>query len=512
MQSSDRLPATTGTGNPPGTGTTQIRRRLLKGTLFLAAAQVLGMPLSMALSAITGRYLGPSALGYMYVASAFCAFAFLVVEWGQSGALPGMVARDRPRAAEYLGTSLAWRTVMMLTAYGPMYLICHLLGHGREVQEALFLTYLIYAFSSIANTIQHTVNGFDRTDVGAYRQILEQLLSLLIVGSVLFFGGALRAALLGNIAVAALVAVFVWVALRSVTEVGRLKVTLAALKSLLVNGTPFMFYALVMVLQPAIDALFLSQYAPAEVMGWHSAARKLVGVLIFPASALITGLYPTLCRLQITNPVEGFRRTTSDSLRGTTLLVVPVALGCFLYPDLGVALFGRGSFGGAQDNLRALSIYLFLMYFTMPIGIAILASGRQRVWSLVQALCVLMSAALDPVLVPWFQARMGNGGLGVCAANIAGELLVLGFGVALAPKGILDRRFWKALLLAAVAGLAMAVVARLFRFTSPFVGAPFAVVAYAAVLWLTGGLEKGFIDLVTGFIKRKIARKQQPSG
>ena len=66
-----------------------------------------------------------------------------------------------------------------------------------------------------------------------------------------------------------------------------LSVRKAELKSLVRVGMPFVFLNLATALQPNVDAVFLSKLAPAEVMGWFAVSRRLVGVLLFPASALI---------------------------------------------------------------------------------------------------------------------------------------------------------------------------------------------------------------------------------
>jgi hypothetical protein len=44
---------------------------------------------------------------------------------------------------------------------------------------------------------------------------------------------------------------------------------------------------------------------------------------------------------------------------------------------------------------------------------------------------------LDPILVPWFQRRIGNGGAGLCVTGVVAELIVVGAGIALMPKGVL---------------------------------------------------------------------------
>jgi O-antigen/teichoic acid export membrane protein len=206
---------------------------------------------------------------------------------------------------------------------------------------------------------------------------------------------------------------YVGYALRSI-HIGHLSADLGTLKTLLRRGIPFVFMSIAVMLQPSIDAAFLSKLAAVDVVGWHSAARQLVGFLIFPATALVGALYPTLCRLYATD-LEAFKRTTRNALRGTSLMVIPVALGCLLYPDIGIAFYDRKSFLPAEMNVRFLSLFVLLLYFTMPLGICVLAAGRQRAWTIVQSSCIVVSLALDPIL-PWFQRRTGNGA-GVCVAT-----------------------------------------------------------------------------------------------
>jgi O-antigen/teichoic acid export membrane protein len=349
--------------------------------------------------------------------------------------------------------------------------------------------------------------GFERIEVVAYRQILEQFAVVIIVVPILLFGGGVNAALVGHAVVTVIVLLYIRRALRS-TNIGPLSVDLSTLKTLLRRGTPFVFLGVAMVLQPSIDAAFLSKLAPADVIGWYSAGRRLIGFLVFPASALVGALYPTLCRLYATDS-DAFRQTASSALRGTTLLVMPVALGCLLYPDIGVALYSRSSFLSAEDNLRVLALFLFLLYFSMPLGVCIMATGRQRAWAIVQSTSVVVSLVLDPILVPRFQQRMGNGGLGLCVATVVSEIIVVACGSWLAPSGLLDRRLWRSLIPALVSAMAMVVVARLLKSTTSFVAAPIAVTAYAGCLWITGGLDRSLVAALSDTVTRMLSRVRQ---
>jgi O-antigen/teichoic acid export membrane protein len=240
-------------------------------------------------------------------------------------------------------------------------------------------------------------------------------------------------------------------------------------------------------------------------VGWYAVARRLVGLLIFPAAALIGALYPTLCRLWVEDK-QDFLRVTRGSLHSVSLLVMPMALGCGLYPDIGIAIFSRKAFGPAADDLRVLSVFLFLVYFTMPVGTCVLACGRQRIWSVVQSLCVAVSLVLDPLLTPWFERHYGNGGLGPCVASVVSEAVVVGCGLALMPSGVFDARLRRTLFFALLSGLAMAVVARLLRSVTPFVAAPVAVLAYGAALFASGEIDRSHIDKVRNVLARKLKR------
>src|SRR6266481_2317584 len=110
---------------------------VLRNTMLLVVGQVLGMPLSIVVNAVMARHLGPEDFGYIYLATTFATFGFLLGAWGQSGTLPAMVAKDRGQAGVLLGTGLAWRAASSLVVYGVMAVGCLILGYSTEFQVAL---------------------------------------------------------------------------------------------------------------------------------------------------------------------------------------------------------------------------------------------------------------------------------------------------------------------------------------------------------------------------------------
>jgi O-antigen/teichoic acid export membrane protein len=477
---------------------------VLKNAALLLIAQLITTPFAVVVNAVMGRYIGPAEFGRLYLAATFCGFGFLLVEWGQGLNLPAKVAKDRTRAGELLGSGLAWRLIVSVLATGLLVLGSQLFHQGDDLALLLPLVALGLAIGTVSNACQETIRGFERTDVMAYAQVGGQLFAGSAAIAVLLAGGGLRSVLLIQAVCYLIVLSFVWRTLRTV-GVGKLALNARTLKELFKDGVPFVMFGLAMQIQPNIDAMFMAKLLPDEVIGWHAAARRLTGVLIFPASAIVTALYPTLCRLHAEDGAS-YLRTARDAIRTTTLLAVPLALGCFLFPDLGIRIFNRESFGPGEDNLRVLAGFLFLLYFSMPLGCALLAGGKQRAWTTVQITSIVCGLAMNPLLIPWFQEHYGNGGLGVCFGTLVSELFMVGLGIWLCPRGLFERTLLRQIGLAAVAGAAMVAVARLAAPLSVFVAAPLAVVAYGACSWVIGGIDREQVAAFRGMIARKLAK------
>lgn len=496
------IPAQTPAAGAPG-GQAQAPS-LLKNTLYLSIAQAVTIPLAVVSNALIGRYLGSEEFGYLYLASTLCSFAVLPLEWGQQGALPALVARDRTQAATYLGTSLAWRGLMGVVISGALALICVALDYDTGVRWAVGLSFALAIINSFAGAFKDTIRGFERTDIPALSHVAQQVLALLVTVPVLLLGGHLKALLTAYLPVAFFTVLYLHRALRRMGT-GALRYARSALNQLFSLGTPFVFFWLAMALQPQVNAMFLSKLVPAEVIGWYGVSQRLIGLILFPASALIGALYPTLCRLYTEDKNE-FVSTSRNALYGVSLLAIPAAVGTGLFPELGVAIFGTEEFAGAADHLRLMSVFVFLVYFSMPLGTSILAANKQKAWALVQCVCIAVGVVGNPLLIPYFQNSMGNGALGTCVTVVIAEAVVVGCGIALAPRGLFDRGFFKSMVLGTVAGAAMVGVALVTKPISMFLAVPASLLTYGVVAWFTGAVQPATAAQITGFLGRKLAR------
>lgn len=480
---------------------------VFRNTMLLVGAKILAIPLSVATNAIVARYVGATDYSYIYLASTFTTFGLLFIVFGQSGALPALVAVERSRAGAFLGTALAWRLAAGVVVYAVLAVASLALGYPLEFHYAFALVYAAALVTALTGAILEAIRGFERTDVDAMVNVGTPFFSAVLIIPVVLLGGGLNAVLALGVGVAGVALVFASRFVKSV-GIGKLSATRPVVKLLLTKGYPFLFFSTALALQPLVDASFLAKLAPAEVVGWHAAAGKLVGLIVFPASALITALYPVLCRLHEENKAS-YAATTRSTLLTSMVLMVPVALCCGLFPQVGVVVFGEKDFGPVAQNLRVLSIHVFLMYLSMPIGSAVLASGRARGWSLIQMICVVISLVLDPILVPWFQTNYHNGGLGICWAAIASEVFMVSFGIWMLPRAVWGLTMVRPVVGALLGGVAMVAVAWVLRDIHWLFVAPLTLVVYSGLLWITGAVGREQVQFFTNAILKRRANAVQ---
>ncbi len=479
-------------------------RLIIKNTAYLTAAQVVTIPISIGLNAAMARTLGAEAFGTIYFVTTLATFGYLLVNFGHSGAIPMIVAQDKSLAGATLASSLVGRAGLALLVYALLAIGCAVAGYDANTQYALLIVFITHGLISIHAACKDTMRGLERTDLPAAIHVIQQLLTAAVTIPALYFSGNLLVVLTMAVVSHLLFLPPVVRMVRS-TGVGRLRFDRATLSRLYLVGAPWVASSVATELQPNLDALYLSQLAPAEVMGWYAVSRRLIGPLLLPATALFGAAYPTLCRLHASDR-EGFISTSRGMLSNVGLVVVPVAACTGLFPEAGIAIFGREGFAAAEDNMRILSVFLLFLYFSMPIGQTVLASGRQRAWAVVQALCVVNSLILDPLLIPLFQKSHGNGGLGLCVAAVVSEAVVVVGGIVLLPKGVLSWGVLRSLGLSGLCVLPMAVIAWFGRGFSVWLVAPVAVVAYALSAWWTGAVERDHVRALATRVRAKLSR------
>jgi O-antigen/teichoic acid export membrane protein len=477
------------------------RNVIARNAFYLLLGQVVSTALSIGLNAALGRKLGPADFGVYFLLMSMSTFVYVFVDWGQSAILIREAARWPDSISALLGSALAFRAVVACAGVVLTACSVRLMGYELRMQVLAALVVVCGLPLALSQTYGYLFRGRNRMDLDATVTVTAKVLTVIATLAVLALGGRLAwvflAQLLGGAAALA-VAVLLGRRLAMLTPRPRW----AVVRELGAQGSPLAFFFAAIAVQPYIDAIVLSKLTPTAVVGFYGAARNIVGVLMAPASILGAAAFPELSRAAL-HPIE-LHRIVRMALRPMLLLGALAAVGCYLFANVAVdVIYGASGFYPSVEVLEFYSPALFIVFFDMLLGFVVTALGRTRAMALAKLGNVLVSTILALLLVPVFQIRWGNGGLGIVVAFSASELLMLFAFAAVLPPGTLDRT---TLLDAARALLASFGTLTLFRLLPPFspwLGIPLCVAVFGLLALTVGLVSRAELAKFSDLLKRK---------
>jgi hypothetical protein len=128
------------------------------------------------------------------------------------------------------------------------------------------------------------------------------------------------------------------------------------------------------------------------------------------------------------------------------------------------------------------------LFINITLGTILIISGRQFVWSMVKGAMILVSAAASFWLMPYWQARAGNGGIGAAMLVAIAELGMLTAAIVLVPRGLMEGFMLADLLRAMIASGAMVAAAHFLAGAPLVVGLVAAPLAYLVAQLAVGGI------------------------
>lgn len=389
------------------------RTSLTRVTSVLLLGRLVGVVFGLINAVLLARVLGMEALGEYAYAMGLVALFGLVPNSGLSTVITKAIALDPDRNGQLfataqrtqiwlgLGVFMSIMTVALLLPRHPVSMTDLALAGGQLVLGALSIPYL----AVLAGRARYDLAAVVELSVSCLGTVSFLIVAALDGGLTAFLGAQIVNAT-GSIVIARTVAG---------KYLPRNPGEPCSMAGLLRQGIPFGTAGIVQNLYGRFDILLLGQLATPAMVGLYSVAYKPVNMLLnFGASASGT-LFPYL--------VQESRTSSSGSFERVLKLVMVVApVMAFVMGGLSQPLiewlFGV-DYAPAAAMLTILAWSAAANWLYAPIGIALQARGRERVWmsSLIGAL--LANGALNFWAIPRW------GGLGAAVSTLVCEVMLL---------------------------------------------------------------------------------------
>jgi O-antigen/teichoic acid export membrane protein len=462
----------------------------VRSFLTLGAAQVLTWFGGAAMAVFLPRYLGDANLGKIAFALAFTSLVGLLADLGTATFLTKEVARSPERVLALTLNTLLIRMTLGGLAVGVAILTINVAPYDALSREVVYVMSAGIVIVSLSNALVAALQGLQRIKSLALFSIATRLGYAALAVFVLFAGaGPLEVAgawVISQTVGLVLVAVFL---ARAIGRRPRLAPDRYTMRLLLLGGLPFFMWQAALLVYGQLDAVLLSFLTQDAVVGWYSAAYRIVTIPLFLPTIIMTVIFPALAAAS--NNSADFNSIARRAIQVVLLPSLPMVIGIMLLSDKLIGFMGYPeAFSHSVLPMVLLAPHIVLVGVNMVIGTVLQTRERQRGWALAAVVAAILNPALNFVAISYSQNTFGNGAIGASVITTLTEVFMLAAGLYLLPQGVLDLRTIRDASRCLVAGLVMAfVVAAGREFPLP------AIVAVGAVVYGLSCLALGAVSI-----------------
>ncbi|HYQ85617.1 MAG TPA: flippase [Bacteroidota bacterium] len=480
----------------------EIAQSVTKNTAVMMGSQLITWTSSFVLMLFLPRYLGSEAYGKLFLALSVAAVLRIFVEFGGHFYITKHVARDLDRTPRLFVDSAALRIFTWVITLFLAGAFLWFAGYPADVNLLIAIFAISLSWEMMTDVLHRCFQGHEVMKYTVVGNVAERVSLTLIGVSALLLGAPVVAV---GIIMAVSTFLNFFISTRFVPKIMSAlpKVDFGEVKRIARESVPYFLHSLFGVIYYRIDAVMLSFLTPAAVVGWYGGAYRFFDIVMFLPSIFSTAVFPVFSRLW-SDKSDSIARTVQKSLDVVILAGIPISIGGVLFDDEIISLFyGLKEFAPTVLLLRIFSAGMLLIYIDFVLLPLMFAFDKQRKLSVMAFLAMLLNTGLNLVMIPLFQSKYGNGGIGAAFATLLTEYFLLVCATLTLPKEV----FTHSNLLTVIKGFAAgAVMVGVVTVLSDLqihwtIQALLGVLGYGAALLLMKAVDKDEIELLLSVVK-----------
>lgn len=476
-------------------------QRIAKNTGVLLISQIVSYALGFFFVMYTARYLGAAGFGILSFAIAFTGIFGIFADLGLSTLMIREVARDKSLGGKYLGNTVVMKVLLVALTFGLIALTINHLGYPEQTIKVVYLVALSVIFGAFSNMFNSIFQAYERME---YRSVGQILNSVLMLAGALFaisqgFSVVGFASIYFTVSAVVLgynLAACVWKFTKPMIEID-----LGFWKPTIKEALPFGLTGTFITVYLWIDSVMLSLMKGDEVVGWYSAAYRIVLTLLFVPGAFNSAVFPLMSRFYISSD-RSLRFMFEKHFKYMLLIGFPVGVGITLLADKIILLIFGADYTASIIALQILTWAVVLIFARTAFERMLESINRQIIVTEVFGGCALLNVILNLILIPKYSY------IGAAVATLLTDFAVFALVFTWSIKvgyGISSKRVIEVVSKVAAAGLLMGVFIEYFREQNLFVLIFAAAVVYSGLIMLINGLDDEDRKLIRSlFFKKEV--------
>lgn len=411
----------------------EVAKSISNNITVLTGTRVITSLAGFALMLFLPRYLGPDEYGALFLGISIVSMVAVLIDFGGRYVISKAVSRDPSAVSEIIINFSGLRFFLWIISFLGIVLFIYVADYTPTVRHVVTVFGVSMLWVGLREVLWSVYQGLEVLKYASLGAVVESLF-ITAVGIITLFLGA-HAITISIVMVSGTLLNYIVCAHYAKRYVHQLpKFNLVSAFRLLRTGIPYFLWSLFGAIYYRIDSLMLSLMSTQVVVGWYGAVYGLFDTLMFVPNILSMAIFPVLSRLWNTEN-RTLTRTTKKSLDLVLMIGIPLSIGTFAFSEQIIQiLFGLAEYAPSIILLKIFAVGLLLVYIDFVIGTTILAVDKQRQWSIVAFLAIIVNVSLNYFFISWTQIHYGNGGIGAAIATIITEMFVMCAALSLLPK------------------------------------------------------------------------------
>lgn len=432
------------------------RNTIAKNASVLMISQAMTWAMSLVLMLFLPRFLGAEGMGQLHLSMSIWAIVGMFITFGTDTLLTKEISRTPEKTSELVGAAVILRSIFYVIGFALTAVAVQFAGYSQETIYVIYIIGLAELLNQVGSVARASLIGLERMEYVALASIAFRAFVTIVSIAFLFLGYGVLVAAAVNIGGTVVTAILHFYYLRKLQPISFV-VDRAMIRTVFKASSPYLMVYAFSVIYKQLDAVIISLLVNETVVGWYGIADQLFGTFMFVPTVFITAVFPALSRM-FADKSDSLLHLMRKSFHLLLLLSVPIGLGVTAIANPLVVLLFGADFAPSGPVLAIMGVVLVLTYQNILIGQFLISTDRQNAWTIVMAIATIATIPLDIVLVPWCQARFGNGAIGGSLAYTVTELMMVVAGMWLLPAGALDKtNIWLSIRVL-IAGLVMLAV------------------------------------------------------
>ena len=377
------------------------RNKSVKNASWLISGRIIQMVLSLFVSLLTARYLGPNNYGLINYALAYTSFFSSICTLGINSIIVKELIDNRENEGTIIGTTLVLQTISSFISSGIIVSIVSIIDNGEPITIVVVLLCCIgmifnnlhvftYWYQSNLNSKVSTIISL----IGYVVVSLYRIILLITAKDVRYFAFATSVDYF-------VVGVLLFFSYRF-KHGQKLSFSFDCSKKILKSSLHFVLPSLMVSIYGQTDKLMLKQMISDAEIGYYSTAVAICGMWVFILTAIIDSMNPVIMELHKKNQFNAYRKKNVQLYHMVFYIALFVSLIISIFAKLIVSILYGDAYLPSVQPLRIITWYTAFSYLGVARNSWIVCENKQKYLIWIYISSAVFNVVLNSILIPFY--------------------------------------------------------------------------------------------------------------